>query len=149
MVIMDPGLMNDPFYSIIVYNYSELKVRINRVKPEHYNKDLPCFNPYCCYTVSKGRLECNLKLPGEELLNTIMKTDCKPDEPKQIDIPLKSFLKEDSRVGQLIVLIHPTEEVWKKYKHIINKLESLVSAWLQCTRLAVDAFTSTGKYKLI
>ncbi|CAF2071916.1 unnamed protein product [Rotaria magnacalcarata] len=44
MIIMDPALLNEPCYTFIVCNYSELILRINRVKPEHYQEYLLYFN---------------------------------------------------------------------------------------------------------
>ncbi|CAF4572540.1 unnamed protein product, partial [Didymodactylos carnosus] len=46
MIIMDPGVLDEPFYPFMVYNYSELTIRVNKVKPEHYQQCLPCFNSY-------------------------------------------------------------------------------------------------------
>ncbi|CAF5011751.1 unnamed protein product, partial [Rotaria sp. Silwood1] len=46
MITMDPGVLNEPFYPFMVYNYSEVTLRIHRVKPEHYHPNLPCFNSY-------------------------------------------------------------------------------------------------------
>jgi hypothetical protein len=148
MIIMDPGVLNDPFYPFMVYNYSELNIRINRVKPEHYHLSLPCFNPYSYQFIGEQK-ESNINLPGEELLNEIMQTNCERDDPKEITLPLKSYLTKESGVGQLIVLIQPTEEAWKQCEHNQWDRKPIVSAWLQCTRLTVDAFISSGKYKIL
>jgi len=141
MIVMDPAVLNDPFYPITVYNYSELNVRINRVKPEHYSLNLPCFNPYS-YRITEE--ESIINLPGEELLNQILKSNCERDTPKEIAIPLKSYLTKDSGVGQLIVLIQPTEQAWNAFEHNHWDRKPVISAWLQCTRLTVDTFVSPG-----
>ncbi len=145
---MDPGVLNDPFYPFLVYNYSELNVRIHQVKPEHYQLNLLCFNPYS-YRFDEKRNQSNINLPGEELLNEIMQTNCEPDAPKEINLPLKPYLTKDSGIGQLIVLIQPTEKAWNQCEHSEWEGKPIISAWLQCTRLAVDAFISPGTYKTL
>ena len=142
---MDPGVLDDPFYPLMVYNYSEIVLRINRVKPEHYRPDLPCLRGYAY----GNEEESYLKLPGEELLNEVVQTNCERDEPKEMRIPLKAYLTKDSRVGQLIVFIQPTPKAWKECQQNQWQPKPSVSAWLQCTRLAVDVFVSSGKCLLI
>ena len=139
---MDPGVLDEPFYPLMVYNYSELTVRINRVKPEHYDPNLPCFRGYA-YGYGEG--ESYVKLPGEELLNEVMQTHCERDEPKEIKIPLKAYLAKNSGVGQLIVFIEPSQKAWNEFQHNQWERKQVISAWLQCTRLAVDVFVSAGK----
>lgn len=139
---MDPGLLNEPFYSFMVYNYSELKVRINRIKPEHYDSNLPCFNPYAYIT--EGQSWYN-KLPGEELLNEVIKTNCERDEPKEMRILLKEYLNKDSGVGQLILLVEPTKKACDECQNNEWQYRQIKSVWIQCTRLAVDLFFSSGK----
>ncbi|CAF3181371.1 unnamed protein product [Rotaria sp. Silwood2] len=141
MVTMDPGVLDEPFYPFMVYNFSELTVRINRVKPEHYDQMLPCFNSYA-YTM-EGQPWYN-KLPGEELLNEVMQTNCERDEPKEIRIPLKQYLNQNSGTGQLILLIEPTKKAWSECQNHDWQYRQVKSAWIQCTRLAVDLFVSTG-----
>ena len=138
---MDPGVLDEPFYPFMVYNYSELVVRINRVKPEHYDPNLPCFDSY---TYTNEKQPWYNKLPGDELLNRIIQTNCERDEPKEIRISLKAYLTKNSGVGQLIVLIEPTEKAWKEIQNSQWQYRQVLSAWLQCTRLAVDIFVSSG-----
>ncbi len=138
---MDPGLLDELFYQFMVYNYSELTLRINRVKPEHYHKSLPCFTPYS-YKY-EGREWYN-KLPGEELLNEVIQTNCGRDEPKEIRIPLKAYLTKHSGVGQLLLLIEPTKKAWDQCQSSNWEHRQIISVWLQCTRLAVDIFLSSG-----
>ena len=139
---MDPGVLNDPFYPVVVYNYSEIVLRVNRVKPEHYRPDLPCLQGYA-YGQEK---ESYLQVPGEELLNEVVQTKCERDEPKEMKIPLKAYLTKESGVGQLIITIQPTQKAWKECQPNQWEQKPLVSAWLQCTRLAVDVFVSSGNY---
>ncbi|CAF1154724.1 unnamed protein product [Rotaria sp. Silwood1] len=141
MVTMDPGVLDEPFYPFMVYNFSELTVRINRVKPEHYDQMLPCFNSYA-YTMEDQPWY--NKLPGEELLNEVMQTNCERDEPKEIRIPLKQYLNQNSGTGQLILLIEPTKKAWSECQNHDWQYRQVKSAWIQCTRLAVDLFVSTG-----
>lgn len=145
MITMDPGVLDEPFYPFMVYNYSELTLRIHRVKPEHYDRNLPCFSPYSyAYEAEKWYN----RLPGEELLNEVIKTNCERDEPKEIRVPLKRFLTKISGVGQLIILIEPTRKAWKECQSNNWQYRQIISVWLQCTRLAVDAFVCSGNYKL-
>jgi hypothetical protein len=141
MIVMDPGVLNDPFYPFMVYNYSELTLRINRVEPEHYRSNLPCFQQY---SYLNEKEESYLQLPGEELLNEIVQTNCERDEPKEIKVSLKAYLTKTSGVGQLIVFIEPTQKALDECQHNRWQRKSIVSAWLQCTRLAVDVFVSSG-----
>lgn len=141
MIVMDPGVLNDPFYPIMIYNYSEITLRINRVKAEHYDPNLPCLQQY-----SYGQEEETVQIPGEELLNKTLKTDCERDEPKEMKISLKPYLNNESGVGQLIIYIEPTQKAWEECEHSQWERKKKLSAWLQCTRLAVDVYTSSGKY---
>jgi alpha-2-macroglobulin len=145
MIVMDPGVLDDPFFPFMVYNYSEIDLRINRVKPEHYRPDLPCVRGYG-YGHDK---EAYPHLPGEELFNSVVQTHCERDEPKEMKIPLKAYLTKDSGVGQLIVFIQPTQKAWGECQHNQWESKPIVSAWLQCTRLAVDVFVSSGNCILI
>ncbi|CAF4004957.1 unnamed protein product, partial [Adineta steineri] len=142
MIIMDPGVLDEPFYPFMVYNYSEITLRINRVKPEHYNPNLPCFQQYSHR--HREEEDAHHQLPGEELFNEVIQTNCERDEPKEIKIPLKSYLTKTSSVGQLIVFIEPTEKAWNECQHNDWQRKQIISAWLQCTRLAVDLFVSPG-----
>ena len=147
MIVMDPGVLNEPFYPFMVYNYSELTLRINRVKAEDYDPNLPCFQPYS-YMQREGK-ESYIQLPGQELLNEIIQTNCESDEPKEIKIPLETYLSKNNGVGQLIVFIEPTEKAWNQCQHQHWERKKILSAWLQCTRLAVDVFVSPGKYSIL
>ena len=142
MIVMDPGVLDEPFYPLMVYNYSEITLRINRVKPEHYHRNLPCFQQY---SYGYGQEESYVQLPGEELLNEVMQTNCERDEPKEIKVPLKAYLSKNSGVGQLIIFIEPTKKAWDECQHNHWERKQILSAWLQCTRLAVDVFVSSGK----
>jgi hypothetical protein len=140
---MDPGVLNEPFYSFMIYNYSEITLRINRVKPKHYHPNLACFRHY---SYGHEEEESYLQLPGEELLNAIVQTNCEHGEPKEIKVPLKAYLTKNSGVGQLLIFIEPTQKAWDKCHHQHWQRKPMLSAWLQCTRLAVDVFASSGKY---
>lgn len=142
MIVMDPGVLDDPFYPIMIYNFSEVVLRINRVKPEHYSTDLPCIRGY---SHLHGQEQAPLELPGEELCNEVVQTNCERDDPKEMKIPLKAYLTKDSGVGQLIIYIEPTAKAWQDCKPNEWQQKPMVSAWLQCTRLAVDVFVSSGK----
>ncbi|CAF4067229.1 unnamed protein product, partial [Adineta steineri] len=142
MIIMDPGVLDEAFYPFMVYNYSEITLRINRVKPEHYNLNLPCFQQYF---YRHGEEESYHQLPGEELLNEVIQTNCERDEPKEIRVPLKSYLTQTSNVAQLIIFIEPTEKAWQECQHNHWQRKQVISAWLQCTRLAIDLFVSPGR----
>jgi hypothetical protein len=146
MIVMDPGVLNDPFYPFMVYNYSEITLRINRVKPEHYHSNLACFQQY--FYGNEGEKSV-IELPGEELLNEVVQTNCERDEPKEIKVPLKSYLTKNSEVGQLIVFIEPTQKAWDECQHSNWQRKPIVSAWLQCTQLAVDVFVSSGNDTLL
>ncbi|CAF2687585.1 unnamed protein product [Rotaria sp. Silwood2] len=145
MITVDPDVLDEPFYPFMVYNYSEVMLHIHRVKPEHYHPNLPCFNSYS-YTYEGGELY--NKLPGEELLNEVVQTNCERDEPKEIRVPLKTYLTKNSGVGQLIVLIEPTRKALNECEDNNWQHRQIISVWLQCTRLAVDVFVSSGTYKL-
>ncbi|CAF4766301.1 unnamed protein product [Rotaria socialis] len=107
MIIMDHVLLNEPCYTFIVCNYSELILRINRVKPEYYQEDLLYFNRR--YRSDEEQEQDN-KLPDEELLNEIIQTNCQLNEPRDISVPLKAYFTKSSGVGQLFILIESTEK---------------------------------------
>ncbi|CAF2054766.1 unnamed protein product, partial [Rotaria magnacalcarata] len=139
MIIMDPALLNEPCYTFIVCNYSELILRINRVKPEHYQEYLLYFNRRNRSDVEQ---ELDNKLPGEELLNEIIQTNCQLNEPKDIRVPLKAYFTKPSGVGQLLILIEPTKKARAEFRNEHWNDRPTISIWLQCTRLAVDVFSS-------
>ncbi|CAF4692681.1 unnamed protein product [Rotaria socialis] len=140
MIIMDPALLNEPCYTFIVCNYSELILRINRVKPEHYQE-------YLLYVNRRYRSdeeqEPDNKLPGEELLNEIIQTNCQLNEPKDIRVPLKAYFTKPSGLGQLLILIELTEKARAEFRNEHWNDRPTISIWLQCTRLAVDVFSSS------
>ncbi|CAF0889863.1 unnamed protein product [Adineta ricciae] len=140
MIIMDPGVLDDPFYPFMVYNYSEVTLRVNLVQPEDYRRDLPCFQPYLH---QRRERVANTHLPGKELINQTIQTDCERDVPKEMKFPLKSYLAQETGVGQLMISIEPTEKAWKQCQHHEWEEKPVISAWLQCTRLAIDVFHSS------
>jgi len=158
---MDPGLLDDPYYSFIVCNYSELKIRINRVKPEHYHRKLLHSNSEFYGGEGDGdddddddddeddevedteQERCD-NLPGEELLDEIMQTNCQRNEPKEIRLPLKTYLSKSSGIGQFLILIETTKAARKQCKRRYWEGRPTLSVWLQCTRLAVDVFASSS-----
>ncbi|CAF1018384.1 unnamed protein product [Adineta steineri] len=137
MIIMDPGVLDEPFYPFVIDNYSEITLRINRVKPKHYHPNLPCFQRHSYKNEEK---ESVIELPGEKLLNKVIQTNCERDVSKVIKVPLKAYLTKNSGVGQLIVAIEPTQKAWNECQHKHWERREIVSAWLQCTRLAADVF---------
>ena len=139
---MDPGVLDDPFYPFMIYNYSEVTLRVNRVEPTDYQRELPCFQPY---PYRNGKRVANIHLPGKELVNETIQTNCERDEPKEMKIPLKSYLAQQSGVGQLMILITPTQKAWNEYPHDEWEEKPVISAWLQCTRLAIDVFYSSAR----
>jgi len=143
MIVMDPGVLDEPYYPFTVYNYSEVTLRLHRVKPEDYRQDLPCFNAYS-FSYGEGE-QTTIQLPGEELIHKIMQTNCERDEPQQIKISLKEYLEQNSGVGQLLIFLEPTQKAWDQCHHNHWERKPVISAWLQCTRLAVDIFVSSGK----
>ena len=140
---MDPGILNEPYYPLTVYNYAEITLRIHRVKPEHYHRDLVCFN---AYSFMYGDNDAEMHLPGEKLVHETIKTNCERNEPKEMKIPLKAYLEPNSGVGQLIIYLTPTQEAWDACHHNQWDRKPILSAWLQCTRLAADIFVSSGRY---
>ncbi|CAF3025123.1 unnamed protein product, partial [Rotaria sp. Silwood2] len=142
MITLDPGLLDDPYYSFVVCNYSELILRITRVKPEHYQSRL--LNSYRDSDEDEEQ-ESYTNLPGEELLNEIIQTDCQQNEPKEIKVPLKAYLTKSVGLGQLFISIEPTKKARDQLKHRPWEGRPTLLVWLQCTRLAVDIFTFSNK----
>jgi len=142
---MDPGLLDEPYYSFLVYSYSELILRINRVKPEHYRSDLLDFNEDFDTDEEKEWYE---KLPGEILFNQIIQTNCQHNELKEIKIPLKTYFTKSSGLGQLFIFIRPTIKAYKQFEDRSWENRPTISVGLQCTRLAVDIFATYGKFIL-
>ncbi|CAF3263406.1 unnamed protein product [Rotaria socialis] len=121
MIIMDPALLNEPCYTFIVCNYSELILRINRVKPEHYQE-------YLLYVNRRYRSD-EEQEPDNKL----------PD----IRVPLKAYFTKPSGLGQLLILIELTEKARAEFRNEHWNDRPTISIWLQCTRLAVDVFSSS------
>lgn len=180
IAVLDPAYLDDPYYPLIVCNYSELRVRISRVKPEHFSERLFYDNNYAQedddeveeeeeeeeelrYNDEDEPLDRGDKedfdnetenqnmdeqkcfnMPGEELLDEIMETNCDVNEPKEIRIPLKNYLSKLG-LGQLFIFIEPTKQARMKCRQ--NRWEQLprVVTWLQCTKLAANVFVSQGK----
>lgn len=138
---MDPSLLDEPFYSFMVCNYSELHVRINRVTPEEYDPSSVVFQSYCYFDQAQQKIS----LPGTELYNQTITTDCQRDQPKEMKIFLKSYLAETGGVGQLMLYIEPTEKALEACEKHHWRGREVLSIWLQCTKLTADIFASAGK----
>jgi hypothetical protein len=115
------------------------------VKPEHYQEYLLYLNQR--YNNDEEQ-EPDNKLPGEELLNEIIQTNCQLNEPKDIIVPLKAYFTKPSGVGQLLILIEPTKKARAEFRNEHWNDRPTISIWLQCTRLAVDVFSSSGNFIL-
>ncbi|CAF4451576.1 unnamed protein product, partial [Rotaria magnacalcarata] len=83
------------------------------------------------------------KLPGEELLNEIIQTNCQLNEPKDIRVPLKAYFTKPSGLGQLLIFIELTEKARTEFRNEHWNDRPTIAIWLQCTRLAVDVFSSS------
>ncbi|CAF4253465.1 unnamed protein product, partial [Rotaria magnacalcarata] len=83
------------------------------------------------------------KLPGEELLNEIIQTNCQLNEPKDIRVPLKAYFTKPSGLGQLLIFIELTEKARTEFRNEHWNDRPTIAILLQCTRLAVDVFSSS------
>ncbi len=121
LVTLDPD--GPPSYPIYVINEPELKVRIHSVEP----KDWTEFSN----RLARQTYEQPFVSPGQQVVNTTIKTGAKTDELTEVPIDLKPALSNGK--GMAVVEVESTRAVehhWQRKK---------VVAWVQVTDVGLDA----------
>ncbi|MDI7266770.1 MAG: alpha-2-macroglobulin family protein, partial [Myxococcota bacterium] len=123
LVVLDPsGPPRFPVYSV---GHRELRVRLHAVEPADWEQ----FIEYLRRLRQGGEAG---ELPGRRVVSTTVAVSGDPDETAETAIDLSPALREG--LGQAIVVVEPppgTEARWAR---------RIVVAWVQVTRIGVDAF---------
>ncbi|MCC7352965.1 MAG: hypothetical protein IT330_04345, partial [Anaerolineae bacterium] len=125
-VVLDPS--GKPAYSVFTINYKGLNVQAYAVQPE----DWAAFQTYLR---EYNRKETPPTPPGRRVLSKSIPISGKADELTETAIDLSPALSNG--LGQLVVIVEPTGGIpveGQKPRRI------LVQAWVQATRIGLDAF---------
>jgi uncharacterized protein YfaS (alpha-2-macroglobulin family) len=121
--VLDPK--GDKSFKVHSINHKQLDVEIYRVKPEHWAA-------YTKWRQSGMRKQVPERPPGELKVKKVLRPGGEPDSLVMSKIDLKRAL--GSGDGQVIVLVKQRPLPAKRYRR------QFVTAWLQSTELALDAF---------
>ena len=124
MIVLDP--QGGPTLPVFSVNEPQLKVRLYAVRPEDW----------AAYMEYRGQWDREAKEttpPGRLVLNTVIAAKGTADELGETQVDLKSALGSEG-LGQVIAIVEPTHAPRKDWGR------QWVRAWVQVTKLGVDAF---------
>ena len=126
-VTLDPATQR-PALTIYTINVPQVKVRAFAVTPA----DWPAYTAFQNEYRYQQKL---LPVPGQEVLNTSVKIDGVTDQLTATNIDLQPLLTDG--LGHLIVLV----EMPATLSDLFGRGPQRVVAWVQSTRIGLDAFT--------
>lgn len=129
LVVLDP-LAKTPSLDVFSTNYGQLKVRLYQVTPGD-------FDAYAHYIQNQWNHDHPPRLPGTKVLDTLIKTTAGANALVETPVALSAALAK-SGLGHTIAVIEPSP--WKeKYE------PPRLLAWVQSTKLAVDAYVDSDQ----
>lgn len=123
LVTLDPT--GPPRFPVYTINEPTLKVSAYAVGPESWHE-------YLTYLRDDERDQTRRDPPGRKVISTTVKVKGAPDELTETPIDLSSALSNG--VGHVILIVEPPAQPKERWKR------QIVRAWIQSTRLALDAF---------
>jgi uncharacterized protein YfaS (alpha-2-macroglobulin family) len=120
-VVLDPYA--PPRFSVFSVNYASLRCRLYRVAPEDWDG-------FARTARERSFAGNNTTLPGTLLHDQIVEVKSKADELVESQIDLAPALADG--MGQLLVVVEPANGVVKSRRRVV--------AWVQATRIGLDAF---------
>ncbi len=129
-VVLDP--YGKPTYSVFTVNYGQLNVQVYAVRPE----DWPAFQTYL---QESYRTDAPPTPPGRLVLSQAIPIKAQPDELAETPIDLSSVL--ENGFGQFVVVIKPQPGLFATlFRFLQPRPQPVVNAWVQVTRIGLDAF---------
>jgi uncharacterized protein YfaS (alpha-2-macroglobulin family) len=129
MVVLDPAARK-PTLDVFVTNHESVKVQLYRVAPG----DWDVFGNYL-------RNQWNRKkppaLPGKKVVDQLVRTNGKKDELTEVPIDLAPALGKGG-LGHVVAVVEPSP--WKE-----DYEPPRAVAWIQSTRIGLDAFVDAGE----
>ncbi len=124
-VVLDPSAK--PTYSVFTINYKSLNVQAYAVQPEDWTA-------FQTYLRERNRRENPPTPPGRRVLNKSIPINGKADELTETAIDLSPALTNS--LGHLVVIVEPTGGIPIEGQ----QPRRVVVAWVQATRIGLDAF---------
>lgn len=123
MVVLDPNAKK-PTLDVFTTNYEALKVKLYRVEPKDYDA-------YGNYLRNQWNRKNPPRLPGTKVVDRLVPTTKGKDQLVETHLDLAPALT--SGVGHVIAIVepYPWTERWDPPR---------LAAWIQATKLAVDAY---------
>ncbi|MBK8051663.1 MAG: hypothetical protein IPK16_33990 [Anaerolineales bacterium] len=119
-----------PVFTVYSVNYDKLRVRAYRVTPEDWQ-------PYLEYRDNFYR-DKSAKPPGEEVINTVIDVQGKPDTLTETSIDLSPAL--GGKPGQLIVVVDKPGSILSLF---MPSYDYVVQSWVQSTNIGLDAINDS------
>ncbi|MDX2090959.1 MAG: Ig-like domain-containing protein [Kofleriaceae bacterium] len=128
MVVLDPA-SKKPTLDFFTTNYEHLKVRLYDVAPSDYDA-------YASYLRNQWNRDKPPAMPGKKVFDQLVKTAPGNNDLVETSVDLKSALAANG-LGHAIAIVepHPWREAYAPPRMI---------AWVQSTKLAVDAYVDAG-----
>ncbi|MBK7070948.1 MAG: Ig-like domain-containing protein [Myxococcales bacterium] len=127
LVVLDPGART-PTLDVFTTNYDALKVQLYQVSPSDYGA-------YGNYLENQWQRK-KPSLPGKKVVDTLVRVKGAADDLTETKVELAGALK--SGLGHVIAVIEPSP--WKERYEPPRLI-----AWVQSTRLGVDAAVDAGE----
>ncbi|MGE0550897.1 MAG: DUF6049 family protein [Kofleriaceae bacterium] len=127
MVVVDPGA-KQPTLDFFTTNYDQLKVQLYQVSPADYDA-------YGFYLRNQWNHDKKPPMPGKKVFDRLVKTSSGQNDLIETAVDLKSALNR-SGLGHVIAVVEPSP--WKERYEPPRMV-----AWVQSTKLAVDAYVDS------
>jgi uncharacterized protein YfaS (alpha-2-macroglobulin family) len=124
MVVLDPGAKK-PTLDFFTTNYEQLKVKLYQVEPKDYDA-------WVHYLSERWNHDHPPKMPGNKVVDTLVKTTNDKNALFETSVALDKALQH-AGLGHAIAIVEPYP--WKE-----SYEPPRVEAWIQSTKLAVDAY---------
>jgi uncharacterized protein YfaS (alpha-2-macroglobulin family) len=120
-VVLDPA--GGPCFPVHSTNHEALRVLVHRVSPS----DWPAWHAYR----QKGWRDEEAMPPGRRVLDTTVRVGGEPDAVVETLVDLSAAL--DGGLGQAVVVVRPASPTRETRRQVVR-------AWVQSTRIGLDAF---------
>lgn len=123
MVVLDPSAKK-PSLDVFTTNYEALKVKLYKVEPKHYDA-------WGSFLQNQWNKKNPPSMPGSKVLDQLVTTSKSKNELVETHVDLSAALS--GGVGHVIAIVepYPWKEKWDPPR---------LYAWVQATKLGVDAF---------
>ena len=131
LIIVDP-MADDPALTLAIINHDELRLRVYAVEPSQW----PAYQRFETSLYDEQQL----KAPGREIADTIIKLDTEDDVLTYVDLFLGEYL--DDSPGQLVLVVEPTGDLADLNRNDDRFWSNRpATTWVQSTNIGLDAFS--------